>query len=158
MSFPSLPHTILPQYKLYLGRCRGPVPLGPTHGLTGMLGENQASAEALMTLCISPAVRPEQLQNPSHQVTGLQCFQLHWPIPKSIPSLLLSLSLVQPHGLLSQDNTPHHHPNTNYRKRLQSTMGCECTQVCICTCMWVYGAQRTTLGIKHHVPLILSIF
>lgn len=97
--FPLTSHTIPPQYKLFLGRCRSLLPLGPKHGLIGMLGENQASAEALMTLCISPAVRPEQLQNPSHQVTDLQCFQLHWPIPKSVPSSLPPLFLVQPHRL-----------------------------------------------------------
>lgn len=148
--FPLTSHTIPPQYKLFLGRCRGLLSLGPKHGLIGMLGENQTSAEALMTLCISPAVRPEQLQNPYHQVTDLQCFQLHWPIPKSVPSSLPPLFLVQPHGLFFPGTT---HPTiTNYRKRLQSSRGVSAhksASVLVCGCMEPRG-QPWASHITYH--------
>lgn len=97
--FPLTSHTIPPQYKLFLGRCRGLLPLGPKHGLIGMPGENQASAEALMTLCINPAVRPHRLQNPSHKVTRFAMLSVALVYPQICPLFTPSLFLVQPHRL-----------------------------------------------------------
>lgn len=149
--FPLTSHTIPPQYKLFLGRCRGLLPLGPKHGLIGMPGENQASAEALMTLCISPAVRPHRLQNPSHKVTRFAMLSVALAYPQICPLFTPSLFLVQPHRLFFPRTIHPMTTPTPITERGSRVLG-------VCVCMWVYGAQRTTLGITHHIPLILSIF